>query len=167
MKTLVLVRHGKASRCYSGQEEIDRSLAHKGKKDVEHMSEMVHDFGLHVHAVISSPAVCAETSAKYFADRAVLPVAVDKRLYNAMAKGLLEFVRGLDRTWETVVLVGHNPGFSDFLRKMLDYEHSDLSCGAIAIINFNVPEWTDITDGSGYLDCFLSPETVKEFRRAA
>lgn len=167
MKTLVLVRHGKSSRSHSGQEEIDRSLTHRGKRDSEHMAEQFHDLGLQVHAVISSPAVRAKASARYFADHAVLPVEVDERLYNAHEKDLMDIVHGLDGSRETVVLIGHNPGMSEFLCRLLGHDQLELSSAAVAVINFDVPEWRDITEGRGKVKWFQNPKTVDEQRWAA
>lgn len=164
MKTLVLVRHGKAVHVGA---DMDRPLTHQGRTESEQMAEHFHEYGLRVHAVISSPALRAKDTAKCFADWAVLPVGVDDRLYDAGAAELLDVVQGAEDFEETILLVGHNPGLSDFLRLLLDREHDDLPAASVAVINFDVPEWVDIEDGGGDLEWLITPKMIAAENKAA
>ncbi|QHI69471.1 SixA phosphatase family protein [Tichowtungia aerotolerans] len=160
MKTLVLVRHGKAAHRHGG-EDIDRPLTHRGRADSEQMAEKFHELGVQVHAVLSSPALRAETTAKCFADWAVLPVGLDERLYDAGVPDLLDVVQGAEDFQETILLVGHNPGISEFLRVLLDRHHGDMPAASVAVINFDVPEWVDVVAGSGDLEWFMDPKILE------
>ncbi|MBC8207169.1 MAG: histidine phosphatase family protein [Kiritimatiellales bacterium] len=164
MKTLVLVRHGKAGHAGA---DMDRPLTRRGHTESEQMAEHFHEYGLPIHAVLCSPALRARTTAKYFADWAVLPVGVDERLYDAGVPELLDVVQGAEDFQETILLVGHNPGLSEFLRELLDREHDDMPAGSLAIVNFDVPEWVDVFAGSGKLEWFMTPKMIAEEHKAA
>ena len=146
---------------------MDRPLTHRGKSDSELMAEHLHEFGPPVHAIISSPALRAKTTAKYFADWAVLPVGVDERLYDAGASELLDVVQEAEDFQETILLVGHNPGISEFLRVLLDRDYDSMPPASVAVINFDVPEWVDVVAGSGELEWFMKPKIVAEEDKAA
>ncbi len=167
MKTLILVRHAKAGRSNPGVKDIERPLTHRGQTDSARMAECFHEYGLQVDAVISSSALRAKTTAKYFADWEGLPVGVDDRLYDAGVPELLDVVQGVDDFQETIILVGHNPGVSEFLRTLLDRDHADMPTASVAIVNFDVPEWVDVIAGSGTLEWFMEPAILASENKAA
>lgn len=167
MKTLVLVRHGKAGHIHPGGKDLDRPLTRRGRIDSEHMAEHFHEFGLPAHAVLCGPALRAKDTAKCFADWAVLPVGIDDRLYDADASEFLDVVQELEDFQETVVLVGHNPGISNFLRVLLNSERPDMSPASVAVVNFDVPEWIDVVAGIGKLDWFMTPAILAQEEKAA
>lgn len=167
MKTLVLVRHGKAVRHHPGVDDMDRPLTHQGERDSERMAELFHEYGIQLHAVISSPALRARSTAKCFADWAVLPVGVDDRLYDAEASDLLDVVQEAEDFQEVILLVGHNPGISEFLRVILDRRHADMSGASVAIVNFDVPEWVDVVAAGGTLELFMDSKILAQENKAA
>lgn len=160
MKTVVLVRHGKASWSHPELDDIDRPLKHCGKKDSIRMAEEFTELDIRVHAVISSPALRAQTTAKAFASRLVLPVETDERLYNGTDADLLDVIQEADESYSTILLVGHNPSLSDLMRDLLDDESEDLSTASVAVLDFDVQEWPDIHSGSGTLEYLLSPKAL-------
>lgn len=162
MKTLVLVRHGKASHCHPDLEDIDRPLSHRGRKDSELIAERYQNLDMRTHAIISSPALRAKTTAKAFADWAVLPVEIDDRLYTSSVTELLDLVQEADDCYETVMLVGHNPGLSEFLQELTGREYPEMSPATVAVIQFDVPEWPDVTADGGTLEYYLDPSTPGE-----
>jgi len=60
------------------------------------MAEQFHEFGLQVHAVLSSPSLRAKSTAKHFADWEVPSVGLDDRLYEAGVSELLDVVQELE-----------------------------------------------------------------------
>jgi len=167
MKTLILVRHGKAAHSHSKGGDMDRPLTHRGKIESALMAEQFHEFGVRVHAVLSSPALRAKATAKEFADWAVLPVGVDERLYDAGVSELLDVVQGAEDFHETIMLVGHNPGISEFLRVLLDSEYTNMPPASVAVVSFDVHEWVDIIADSGELEWFMDPKVIAAENKAA
>ena len=96
MKTLVLVRHGQAEHSRPRGGDIERPLTHQGQTDSARMAEQFYEFGMEAHAVLSSPALCAKTTAKYFADWRALDVGLDERLYDASVPELLDVVQDVE-----------------------------------------------------------------------
>jgi phosphohistidine phosphatase len=165
MKTLVLVRHGKSDRNYEGG--LQRPLSLQGWRDSERMAETFHEFDLEIDAVFSSPALRAKSTAECFAGWMQLPVSEDDRLYDAGASELLDVVQETEDFCDTILLVGHNPGISEFLRVLLDSDYSDMSPASVAVLNFDVPEWVDVVAGIGELEWFMTPKMLGPESRAA
>ncbi len=158
MKTVIFVRHGKAGWSHPELDDMDRPLRHSGKKDSIRMAELFADLDIQVDGLISSPALRSLTTAEIFADRLVLRVETDERLYNGTDSDLLDVIQEAEEACSNILLVGHNPGLSDLLRDLLDRECEDLSAASVAVVDFDVEEWGDIHSGSGSLEYLLSPE---------
>lgn len=151
MKTLILVRHAKADKVDPALRDFDRPLGQNGERDARVMAERVAALGLRVDMLISSPAVRALSTADAFAKKLSLPVNPDTRIYEAGVKQLLDVVHGIDDHHGTVVLVGHNPGVSEFLRYLTDENFADLPTSGVAVIDLPLKSWRHTFDGKGIL----------------
>lgn len=157
MKTLILVRHAKSDKSDPALNDFDRSLNRRGSRDALAMAERFMDLGLRIDALISSPAVRAFSTAEAFAQKLFLPIQAEQRIYEAGVSELLAVVRGLDDPLSTVMLVGHNPGLSEFLRYLTDENFSDLPTTSIVVVDIPVKAWRHTFSGRGVLKSRLSP----------
>ena len=64
---------------------------------------------------------------------------------------MLALVRGIDERCSTVILVGHNPGVSQFLRYLTDEHYGDLSIASVAVVELPIRVWRHTFDGKGVL----------------
>ena len=111
-----------------------------------------------IDGLISSPAVRALSTAEAFSKKMNLPVQTDKRIYEAGAMDLQAVVRELDDRYSTVVLVGHNPGVSAFIRHLTDEPYADLPPAGLAVIDLPLKCWRHTFEGKGLLKNSLSPK---------
>jgi phosphohistidine phosphatase len=160
MKTVILVRHGKAGWSHPEQDDMDRPLLPRGEKESMQMAEVFSDLDIEVHMLLSSPALRAQSTAKRFADQLALPVETDERLYDGTDSELLDVIQETDEEFSSILLVGHNPGLSDLLRDLLDAGSENLSSASVAVLDFDVAEWEDIHSGGGTLVYLLSPRAL-------
>src|SRR5262245_32888955 len=113
MKHLILVRHAKSSWKDTELEDHERPLNKRGERDAPFMAKIFRDKNLEPDLIVSSTAVRALDTAKEFARKLdykkgkILRVA---ELYLAEADDMLQYVRGIDDEYKTVMLFGHNPG---------------------------------------------------------
>ncbi len=157
MKTLILVRHAQTIRDHSALSDFDRPLSRSGQRDAFVLAERFADIGLRVDALISSPAVRALSTAEAFAQKLSRPVQTDQRVYNAGVPELLETVQSFENGRSTVVLVGHNPGLSEFLRYLTEENYADLPVAAMAVVDIPVKVWRHVFAGKGVLKNGLCP----------
>ncbi len=66
MKTLIIIRHAKSSWANLGQNDEERPLNERGKKDAPEMAKRLKERGLKIDRFISSPARRAKKTATYF-----------------------------------------------------------------------------------------------------
>ena len=124
MKRLILIRHAKSSWKDMSLSDFDRPLNKRGMANGEFMSDLLSKKIKSVDAFFSSSSKRTILTSKFFIDK----INVDKEriyygenLYHASPNYLIEFISSLKNSFSTVIIVGHNPGFTDisnyFFRK--------------------------------------------------
>lgn len=144
MKRLLLCRHAKSSWKDITLSDIDRPLNKRGRRDAPVMGGRLADRGLQFDLIVSSPAKRALATARRMAKQvgyAKKNIAVIDEMYGAEPEELLEIVRGLDNTCQTVCLVGHNPEITIFATYLGELDiHNVPTCGMVAF-EFKVGTW--------------------------
>jgi phosphohistidine phosphatase len=116
-RRLVLVRHAKSD--WPDVADHDRPLAKRGRKDAPVVGRWLVTAGCEPDAVICSTALRArqtwELAGEAFAAAGGAPPTVrfEPRVYEATVLGLLMLVREFEPEWQTVAVVGHNPGLAE------------------------------------------------------
>ena len=70
-------------------------------------------------------------------------IVVDDRLYASSPDDLLAVIRALDKKLDRVMLIGHNPEFTDLAHR-LSSEIIDMPTSAVAEFNFDTKAWSDV-----------------------
>ena len=163
MMTLLLLRHAKSSRDEPSLEDFDRPLNERGKKDAQLIGKYVRKRKIKADLVISSPAERARQTTELVLKSAGLKVELrfDKRIYDAGVSRLLKVVSQIEDAANTVMLVGHNPGFEE-LFEALTGEARNLPTASLACIELSVEKWSKVLAGVGHLKWLVAP---KELRR--
>jgi phosphohistidine phosphatase len=146
MKTLLLVRHAESSRGDPSLRDRDRPLNDRGRQDASWLGRRLRARGLKPDRLMSSPALRALTTAKLLAaELGCEPddIVVVDRLYASSAAEVLALIRALDPGPDCVMLVGHNPEFSDVARR-LSSTMVDMPTCAIAEFRFDTNDWSDV-----------------------
>jgi len=160
MKELILIRHAKSSWKHPELSDIDRPLNKRGQRDAPVMGEILAKKNVSPDLIISSPAERAKTTSITIAEIINYPVdkiKFVKSIYEASLFDLLTVIRNIDGNTESVMMFGHNPGFT-MLNNYLTNRYIDNipTCGIVSI-SFN-SGWKDIEEGSGKLNYFIYPK---------
>ena len=114
MNRLLLLRHAKSSWDDPSLADHERPLARRGHRAAESMAEHLRSSVPHPDLVLCSSALrtreTLDRMSKAFGDAEVV---VDDDLYGATEELLLERLRGVADRFETVAIIGHNPGVHD------------------------------------------------------
>lgn len=163
MKRLILLRHAKAVSKKAGPDR-DRVLAEEGRREMEFVARHVAEAGIRPDLVLVSPAArTRETwSLSGLEDAAV---RYDGSIYDAPADTLLGLVRSADRSVETLMMVGHNPGFEELAAELVqagperevDAVRQGLPTAALVAIEFDVEDWRGVSPRTGRLVGFFAP----------
>ncbi|MDF1551520.1 MAG: histidine phosphatase family protein [Deferrisomatales bacterium] len=161
MKRLVLVRHAKSSWKNPGQADFDRPLNQRGKRDAPVMAGRLAAQGIAPNRIVSSPARRARKTAKAIAAALDYPadeIELEEELYEAGVATLLHLVRCLDDADREVLLVGHNPGFTDLCNLLTGAAIANLPTCATATVEFDLASWALVGPASGQLTRFDTPK---------
>ena len=143
-KTLYLLRHAKAGPRAAGQRDHDRELTGRGRREAAALGSRSAADGELPELVIASTAARAVQTAALWAKAAGLPeqrIIRRDGIYLADAEAVLRLVHGLDEALQRVLLVGHNPTFSE-LATGLSGRFIALPTGAMAVLSIE-GAWTN------------------------
>ena len=117
------------------------------------------DMGYAPAIVLSSPAVRAKNTALLLKDAGGFDAELrfDDRIYEASPQGLCQVVAELDDEYASAMLVGHNPGIEGFIR-FLTARNESMPTAALAVIELDIDNWSEINDGRGELNRIFRPK---------
>jgi phosphohistidine phosphatase len=144
MKTLTLLRHAKSSWKDSSLSDPDRPLNKRGKGDVAEMGRRIADAGIRPSLIVSSPALRAWTTAKAIAKAINYPVEFlqrEKALYLASVDEILDVIIAQDPKFNSLMVVGHNPGLTSFANYLVPGLTHNLPTAGVVCVRFEQDDW--------------------------
>ncbi len=145
MKTLTLVRHAKSSWKDTSLADRDRPLNKRGKRDAPEMGRRIAAAGIRPSLIVSSPAVRAWTTAKIIAKAIGYPrefLQRDAALYLASVDGILDVIVSQDAGFNNLMLVGHNPGFTDFANYLVPGLTDNMPTAGVVSVELDTDDWS-------------------------
>ena len=147
MKELILVRHAKSSWREPSLDDHSRPLNKRGKRDAPEMGERLARRGCDPDLLISSSADRALETAKAIAGKLGYPgerIQVEECIYHARVDELLAAIRGVDASVETLMMIGHNPGFTDLANLLGPRDIFNMPTCAVLHLGLKSESWTEV-----------------------
>lgn len=169
MKTLYFLRHAKSDWSDFSLPDYERPLNERGRRACLKIGLTMKRLSITPERVVCSTA----TRARETLDRVMTsgeldwPVTSESALYGAGADRILSLIRQQPDSFQSLLLVGHNPGFQDLVvgltgseaeGGMLDRVMRKLPTGAFAEITFDSGSFSQIGLGTGHLNRFIKPK---------
>ncbi len=132
--------------------DLLRSLSAEGEESCQEQAEHLQAQNQHYDAIVTSPATRTVSTALIVAKALAYPfdqIQTIPTLYNADEKTLLTVIHDLNATWNTVLLIGHNPGLSHLARTLTADDLRDLEPAEIYGISFQARTWIELEAGQG------------------
>jgi len=162
-KQLLLVRHGKSDWGNLDLKDFDRPLNKRGKENAPEMAERLVQRGFKFDLIVSSPAKRAKSTAKFFAEAyQVDDIQYEESIYEANTTALLKVINGLDDSADTVIMFGHNPGFTDLANELSDADIYNIPTAGMVLMSFPFDSWKMVSRGTGELVFFDYPKNSDE-----
>lgn len=159
MNRLYLMRHAKAEKSDGTIRDFDRPLQPRGQSDAALIaSRMLSEVGIPIHIKSSSARRTSETAeivARIFGIKSEL-IEKDKSMYGADLDKLIETVQMLPDEKITVMLIGHNPGFSDLASYFSETE-LEMPTAGLVVLDFDVTNWSHVSPSKCKLAGFDYP----------
>jgi phosphohistidine phosphatase len=166
MKTIVLVRHAKSSWKDSSLDDFDRPLNKRGKKNAPFMGQKLKEGNILPDLILSSPAKRARKTATIIATAIGYPkkkIVLNPDMYHCSGWTLFEMMRNQDDKNNTIMILGHNPGFNDFANMLLERNPVyNIPTTGVYCIRFNVDSWKKIQEGKGESVFFDYPKRYSD-----
>lgn len=139
--------------------DADRPLSAKGRRQSERLAALLASIRFKPDALLSSPKVRALETARIVGEAIEVAPAVDDRLAGGFdvrqLVELVELVAGQTPS-ARIVLVGHDPDFSDLLAELIGAPEMPMRKGALARIDLDGrPE-----PGAGLLRWLIPPDVL-------
>jgi phosphohistidine phosphatase len=161
MKTLTLVRHAKSSWKNNELGDRERPLNARGKHDAPMMGQRIVAVGIRPSLIISSPAVRAWSTAKIIAREIGYPrefLQREKAVYLASLDSLLDVMVAQDAEFNNVLLVGHNPGLTQFANYLSPGITDNLPTAGVVAVEFDQEDWNLYTQPETRLIAYDYPK---------
>lgn len=144
MKTLTLVRHAKSSWSDTRLSDGDRPLNKRGKLDAPVMGKRMVENDIRPSLIISSPAKRAWSTAKLVAAAISYPIEFLQRedsLYHASLDEILGVIVAQDNRFNNLMIVGHNPGMTDFANFLSPGLTNNLPTAGVVSLQIDQDDW--------------------------
>ena len=114
--------------------------------------------------IISSPAARALHTAIIYARQLSFPmhrVRINGLLYHGGSGGILEMLQQLDQRFDSVMVVGHNPTFTNMVNQLSNGDLDNLPTSGVATIDFDIDGWENLhAESRGTLTNIATPKQL-------
>ena len=161
VKRLFLVRHAKSSHDNPELKDFDRPLNDRGRKDAPAMGQRLHQMGILLDHIISSPSRRTRQTAQLMCEKMAIDfnkISWDQSIYRCASKVLRERIFKIDDSYNSVMIFGHNPAITsaaNFFQK--DSTIKKVPTTGIVAIEFETSHWSALDSIKGKLLFFKHP----------
>lgn len=164
MKTLLLIRHSNSDWVADNDNDFQRPLNKQGEVVADFMGNYLFEKNIVPDAMISSAAVRALTTANILASKmkfSVDNIIIDDKLYLAEPQTFRHQVEAFDDQNDTVIVVGHNPGITNFAGYLTAEHVGNMPPCGIYAVQMNIDTWRAIGSGCATSLFFEIPRSIK------
>lgn len=152
--TLILARHGKTHSESPDGRDFTRDLKEKGVEQSLLVGKALSSKVGKVDLVISSSANRAIQTTNLLVkglDYSKDKIQIEDSIYESRKEDALEVIRKIDSKNKVVLIVGHNPTWSELVHVLQPKMTQGLRTSDLAIINLEIDKWESIHPMSGEL----------------
>ncbi len=158
------MRHAKSSWDDHALRDFERPLNERGFRDAPEMGIRMAGLKPNIDLIISSTALRAVTTAGFVAEAlgySESEIEKEPSIYQAGVDELLEIVNQTPNDINTLMLFGHNPGFTDFCDYLTGAGIFNLPTCGLCHIEFDIDDWNLVSAHTGNLKLFDFPKKEK------
>ncbi len=156
MKRLTLLRHAESNWNHPGLTDFERPLNERGRRDAAEMGDRLAKRNFKPEGIMTSPAQRALETLAIIAPAIDFPlksIVHNKTLYGAGLTEMYKVMEKLDDTLEHILIVGHNPTWTDLANHLLTGDRSSLynlpPCGVVDL-ELKIQTWNEIHENCAH-----------------
>jgi phosphohistidine phosphatase len=177
MRRLMLLRHAKTENDAPSGRDQDRRLDDRGRKDAAEIGGFIAGHAPFPDGVLVSTAVRAHQTWEmaWAAMKDLMPaprVELLPELYGADPAQMLQTIRAASVSDpKQLMVIGHNPGMHELALALADGGgdaagrralSDNLPTSGLAIFDFAIEDWADVSFRQGRLMLFVSPKLLRQ-----
>ena len=169
MKRLLILRHAKSDWHAGVSSDHERPLNARGERAARVVGRFLAKAGQVPELALTSTARRARTTLELAAEAGswALPIEARDDLYETHPLHVLEVLRAMPDSFDSLLLVGHEPTSSALAERLIAGGQSKPGClrfvtAAMARIDLHVPSWSAVDDGVGELVWMVHPKLFTE-----
>jgi phosphohistidine phosphatase len=165
MKKLILMRHAESQPEQFGLTDRERSLSGDGMEELELIRKKLQGELQGLGLVLCSNV--KRTRQTLEGIKAIIPSSCEfsfvDGLYHSPVTGIVNSLQQVEDSYKFVMVIGHNPGVSEFLNMVLNATQKQtgmpklLPTSGVAIFEGNFEKWKDATPALFTLQSTLMP----------
>ena len=158
MKRLYILRNAHAA---VGAIDRERELDERGIAEIESIAQQMIEKGMRPNVVLTSGARRSVDAAKRIREifgLLVNVIDIREELYNADFQKLMEILQGLPDDKNSVMLIGHSLGVSEFLSSITNTKYDQLPTGSLVMVELRLRHWKDLESNTGKEILCLQPK---------
>lgn len=162
MRTVIFLRHGKSDWEAAFSTDHERPLRRRGRDAARVMGSFLARAGLVPDSVITSSALRAQDTARLASEAGGWnrPTRVTRALYDASAEDVLSEVRNEPSSTRSLLLVGHEPTWSETVSRLIGGGRIRFPTAAMARVDLHADVWEDADFGCGDLMWLIPPKLL-------
>ena len=166
MREIVLMRHGKSDWDAPHDRDATRPLSARGREAAVTMGRVLAAVRRVPDVVLTSPAARAHATAEMAAAAGgwEAPVLVSDALYGGGPEDVLDVLRTVPPPSIRVLVVGHEPAWSETASVLIGGGELRMPTGALAGLEVLVRSWEALAPGTCRLHWLLPPKLFTDGR---
>ena len=167
MKTLYVHRHAKSDWDSGAKSDHDRPLNTRGKKNAGFMAEKFKDENIAIDFLLSSTATRAQDTMRYYQSHLGLfeeHTQLERRIYGAGVREMVSVIEDITDDYDTVMIFGHNPTFTDLCSHLDHHFYDDLVTCSRVKVELDIDSWKEIHENCGRVKEHIYPKQFPEMR---
>ncbi len=172
MRRLLLLRHAKAEPGGPDRQDHDRALVERGLADAAAMARTLKARGYGASRILCSTSLRTVQTAEAVLKVAPAPIVYLESLYLAPPGRIMALAQDAADADTALMIVGHNPGLEQCAAILArepvgprqQYRHDVMEekfpTAALAVLDFDVASWKNLSPGEGRLVDFLRPKDL-------
>jgi phosphohistidine phosphatase len=146
MKTILLMRHAKSSWDDKVEDDRDRPISKRGKKNAQNIAEFLKDKELIPDLILASSAVRTRQTAEVVIEEMKYrnDICYLNKLYMGEVEIYTRQIQNLADDIHMVLVIGHNPSL-DSLLQMITGKVESLPTAAVAYLTVPIDSWRDFS----------------------
>ena len=156
MKSLIVLRHAKSNWDANYDGDINRPITDAAQQRARSTGAMLQTRGIDIDYALVSPALRTQQTFENLIKGYDKTIAhqIQDEIYHGNLEQLLSILQNTPDTYQSVMMVGHEPTCSFFTEQLLKKVQTQIifKTASIAKIDFELESWSDVNWLIGSLD---------------